>query len=198
MLISAGGSSGGRGLVSASGIDSPPSPSPPPAVRHSPRPRLPPPLSAETRASPPLKGRIVRLAEAAASGRQKASCQPHRRHPCRRASAALGGASIEMEARGGGFVSRSWRAAHRSRGGGSQGLILSPVRRVPRPLPLGSARLQVRRSTSSVLSGAAGSRLRHGLLPISAAASCRRVGSSAIVETSRQSAAWLVPLYWGA
>jgi hypothetical protein len=63
MLISAGGSSGGRGLVSASGIVSPPSPSPPPAMRHSPRPRLPPPPSAESRASPPLKGRIVRLAE---------------------------------------------------------------------------------------------------------------------------------------
>ena len=75
MLVSAGGSSGGRGLVSASGIDSPPSPSPPPAVRHSPRPRLPPPLSAESRASTPLKGRIVRLEEAAASGRQKASCR---------------------------------------------------------------------------------------------------------------------------
>ena len=135
MLISAGGSSGGRGLVSASGIDSPPSPSPPPAMRHSPRPRLPPPLSAESRASPPLKGRIVRLEEAAASGRQKASCQPHRRHPCRRASAAVVAASIEMEARGGGFVSRRGLAALRSRGGGSQGLILSPVRRVPRPLP---------------------------------------------------------------
>jgi hypothetical protein len=91
MLISAGGSSGGRGLASASGIVSPPSPSPPPAMRHSPRPRLPPPLSAESRASPPLKGRIVRLEEAAVSGRQKASCLPHRRHPCRRASAALGG-----------------------------------------------------------------------------------------------------------
>ena len=135
MLISAGGSSGGRGLVSASGIDSPPSPSPPPAVRHSPRPRLPPPLSAESRASPPLKGRIVRLAEAAASGRQKASCQPHRRHPCRRASAAIVAASIEMEARGGGFLSRRGVARRRSRGGGSQALILSPDRRVPRPLP---------------------------------------------------------------
>jgi len=174
MLVSAGGSSGGRGLVSASGIDSPPSPSPPPAMRHAPRPRLPPPLSAESRASPPLKGRIVRLKEAAASGRQKASCQPHRRHPCRRAPAAVKAASMKMEARGGGFALRSWRAEHRSRGGGSQGLILSPVRRVPRPLPLRSARPQARRSTSSVLSGAAGSRLRHGILPISAAASCRR------------------------
>jgi hypothetical protein len=93
---------------------------------------------------------------AAASGRQKASCQPQRRHPCRRASAALVASSIEMEARGGGFMSRRGLAALRSRGGGSQGLILSPVRRVPRPLPLRSARPQARRSTSSVLSGAAG------------------------------------------
>ena len=73
MLISAGGSSGGRGLVSASGIDSPPSPSPPPAVRHSPRPRLPPPLSAESRASPPL------WAAGAASGAADPSAA--RRHP---------------------------------------------------------------------------------------------------------------------
>ena len=65
MLISAGGSSGGRGLISASGIGSPPSASPPPAMRHAPRPRLPPPASAESSASPPLKGRIVRLEEAA-------------------------------------------------------------------------------------------------------------------------------------
>ena len=142
MLVSAGCSSGGRGLVSASGIDLPPSPSPPPAMRHSPRPRLPPPLSAGSRASPPLKGRIVRLEEAAASGRQKASCQPHRRHPCRRPSAAVVAASLGMEARGGGCVSRRGLAALRSRGGGSQGLILSPVRRVPRPLPLQPARPQ--------------------------------------------------------
>jgi len=141
MLISAGGSSGGRGLVSASGIDSPPSPSPPPAMRHSPRPRLPPPLSAESRASPPLKGRIVRLEEAAASGRQKASCQPHRRHPCRRASAAFVAALIEMEARGGGFVSPPGLAGLRSRGGGSQGAHPQP--RSPRaasaPVAIGKA-----------------------------------------------------------
>ena len=40
----------------------------------------------------------------------------------------------EMEARGGGFVSRRGLAGLRSRAGGSQGLILSPDRRVPRPL----------------------------------------------------------------
>jgi len=84
MLVSAGGSSGGRGLVSASGIDSPPSPSPPPAMRHSPRPRLPPPPSAESRASPPLKGRIVRLAE-----RPQAAA---RRHP-----ASLNGGILAAE-----------------------------------------------------------------------------------------------------
>lgn len=83
-----------------------------------------------------------------------------------------------MEARGGGFVSRRGSAAPRSRGGGSQGLILSPVRRVPRPLPLRSARLQAPVAPSSVLSGAAGSRLRHGILPLLAAASCRRVAGS--------------------
>ena len=44
-----------------------------------------------------------------------------------------------MDARGGGFVSRRVVAGLRSRGGGSLGLILSPVRRVPRPLPLRSA-----------------------------------------------------------
>jgi hypothetical protein len=43
-------------------------------------------------------------------------------------------AVIEMVARGGGFVSRARLAGLRSRGSGSQGLILSPVRRVPRPL----------------------------------------------------------------
>lgn len=68
-------------------------------------------------------------------GREKASCQPHRRHPCRRASAALEAALIEMESRGGGYPSRPRRAGLRSRGGGSQGLVLSPDRRVPRPLP---------------------------------------------------------------
>jgi len=40
-----------------------------------------------------------------------------------------------MVARGGGFVSRPGLAGLRSRGGGFQGLILSPDRRVPRPLP---------------------------------------------------------------
>ena len=73
MLFSAGGSSGGRGLASASGIVSPPSPSPPPAMRHSPRPRLPPPPSAESRASPPL------WAAGAASGAADPSAA--RRHP---------------------------------------------------------------------------------------------------------------------
>lgn len=79
-----------------------------------------------------------------------------------------------MGAHGGGFVSRRGLAALRSRGGGSQGLILSPVRRVPRPLPLRSARLQAPVAPSSVFSGAAGYRLRHGILPLLAAASCRR------------------------
>lgn len=44
-----------------------------------------------------------------------------------------------MAACGGGFVSRPGLAGLRSRGGGSQGLILSPDRRVPRPLPGPSA-----------------------------------------------------------
>jgi hypothetical protein len=44
-----------------------------------------------------------------------------------------------MVARGGGFVSQRGLAGLRSRGGGSQGLILSPDRRVPRPLPGRSA-----------------------------------------------------------
>jgi hypothetical protein len=48
-----------------------------------------------------------------------------------------------------------------------KGLILSPIRRVPRPLALRSARPRARRSTSGVLSGAAGPRLRHGILPLS-------------------------------
>jgi hypothetical protein len=107
MLISAGGSSGGRGLVSASGIDSPPSPSPPPAMRHSPRPRLPPPLSAESRASPPLKGRIVRLEEAAGARPPEGLLPALAAASCRRAPAALEAALGEMEARGGGFVWRS-------------------------------------------------------------------------------------------
>ncbi len=54
---------------------------------------------------------------------------------CRRAPAAPEAALGEMVARGGGFVSRPGLAGLRSRGGGSQGLILSPDRRVPRPLP---------------------------------------------------------------
>jgi hypothetical protein len=48
-----------------------------------------------------------------------------------------------MVARGGGCGSRRGLAGLRSRGGGSQGLILSPVRRVPRPLPGRSAGPQV-------------------------------------------------------
>ena len=112
---------------------------------------------------------------AAASGRQKASCQPHRRHPCRRASAALVTAVFQMAARGGGFVLPRGFAAPRFRGGGSQGLILSPVRRVPRPLLLRSARLQAPVTPSGVFSGAAGSRLRRGIRPLWAAASCRRL-----------------------
>jgi len=139
MLVSAGGSSGGRGLVSASGIDSPPPPSPPPAMRHSPRPRLPPPLSAESRASPPLKGRIVRLEEAAGGRPPEGLLPALTAASCRRAPAALKAALGEMEARGGGFVSRPGFEGLRSRGGGSQGLILSPDRRVPRPLPGRSA-----------------------------------------------------------
>ena len=54
---------------------------------------------------------------------------------CRRAPAAPETALGEMVAHGGGFVSRPGLAGLRSRGGGSQGLILSPDRRVPRPLP---------------------------------------------------------------
>lgn len=78
---------------------------------------------------------------AAASGRQKASCQPHRRHPCRRASAAAVTALIEMEARGGGFVSRRGLPPLRYRGGGSQGAHPQP--RSPRaasaPVAIGKA-----------------------------------------------------------
>ena len=72
-----------------------------------------------------------------------------------------------MEARGGGFVSRRGLVALRSRGGGSQGLILSPVRRVPRALPLRSAGPQAPVSAPE-------RSLRHGIPPLSAAASCRR------------------------
>ena len=64
---------------------------------------------------PAADGRIVRLEEAAASGRQKASCQPHRRHPCRRATAALVASSIEMAVRDGGSSSRVGLAGHGSR-----------------------------------------------------------------------------------
>ena len=73
MLVSAGGSSGGRGLVSASGIVSPPSPSPPPAMRHSPRPRLPPPPSAESRASPPPRSPAPRHSPRSRAGRYRAA-----------------------------------------------------------------------------------------------------------------------------
>ncbi len=103
-----GGLIRGRGLVSASGIDSPPSP------------------ECGIEGLPAAEGPHRAASGAAASGRQKASSQPRRRHPCRPASAALVAAVFEME----------------TRGGGSQGRILSPVRRVPRPLPLRSATLQ--------------------------------------------------------
>ena len=174
MLVSAGGSSGGRGLVSASGIDSPPSPSPPPAMRHAPRPRLPPPPSAESRASPPLKGRIVRLAE-----RPQAAA---RRHP-----ASLNGGIHAAEP-----PPPLWPPALRSRPAaaasyrrlGWQGS--APAAVAPRgssSAPFAACRVRSRGdqlgrrlpvATSSVFSGAAGSRLRHGILQLLAAASCRR------------------------
>jgi len=72
-------------------------------------------------------------------GRQKGLLPALAAASCRRAPAALEAALGEMEARGGGFVSRPGLEGLRSRGGGSQGLILSPDRRVPRPLPGRSA-----------------------------------------------------------
>jgi len=148
---------------------------------------------AESRASPPLRRRHRAASGAAASGRRKASCQPQRRHPCRRASAALVAAGFEIAARGGGFVSPPGLAGLRSRGGGSQGLILSPVRRVPRPLLLRSARLQAPVAPSSVFSGAAGSRLRHGIRPLLAAASCRRRAGVRPLRPNRQVAGFSLP-----
>jgi hypothetical protein len=72
-------------------------------------------------------------------GRQKGLLPALAAASCRRAPAALEAALGEMEARGGGFVSPPGFEGLRSRGGGSQGLILSPDRRVPRPLPGRSA-----------------------------------------------------------
>ena len=174
MLVSAGGSSGGRGLVSASGIDSPPSPSPPPAVRRSPRPRLPPPLSAESRASPPLKGRIVRLAERpqAAARRRPANliggihaAEPPPLLSLRRFRWRPAAAASRRDV--------SWRgsapAAAALRDSSSAPFAACRVR--SRGDRLGR---KPRYSASSVFGGAAGSRLRHGILPLWAAASCRR------------------------
>jgi hypothetical protein len=79
-----------------------------------------------------------------------------------------------MVACGGGFVSRPGLAGLRSRGGGSQGLILSPDRRVPRPLPGRSAGPQAPGGDLERFRRTAGARLRGGFLPVSAAASCRR------------------------
>lgn len=113
-----------------------------PAVRHSPHPSLPPPLSAVSRGI------------CAAEGPHRAARGSGRKRPlegllpafaaasCRRAPAASEAALGEMVARGGGFVSRTGLAGLRSRGGCSQGLSLSPDRRVPRPLPGRSAGAQ--------------------------------------------------------
>ena len=174
MLVSAGGSSGGRGLVSASGIDSPPSPSPPPAMRHAPRPRLPPPPSAESRASPPLKGRIVRLAE-----RPQAAA---RRHP----ASLIGGIHAAEPPPPLWLPYLRWRpaAAASYRGAGWQrSAPAAAALRGSSSAPFAACRVRSRCdqqgskppvAISSVFSGAAGSRLRHGILPLSAAASCRR------------------------
>jgi len=180
MLVSAGGSSGGRGLVSASGIDSPPSPSPPPAMRHSPRPRLPPPLSAESRASPPLKGRIVRLAERpqAAARRPPAhfggGLLPPEPPPPPRPPWAKCGLAAAASCRGPGWRG-SAPAPAAPRGSSSAPIAACRVRsrgdQLGRRLPV---------ATSSVFSGTAGARLRGGFLPVPAAASCRRTFSATI------------------
>ena len=91
---------------------------------------------------PAAAGRILRLAEAAGARPPEGLLPALTAASCRRAPAALEAASGEMEARGGGFVSRPGFEGLRSRGGGSQGLILSPDRRMPRPLPGRSARPQ--------------------------------------------------------
>ena len=139
MLISAGGSSGGKGARLR--------------IRH----RLAPlPLAAPRGAafaappaSPSPECGIEGLP--AAEGPHRAARGSGRKRPpegilpalaaasCRRAPAAPEAALGEMVARGGGFVSPPGLAGLRSRGGGSQGLILSPDRRVPRPLPGRSA-----------------------------------------------------------
>jgi hypothetical protein len=93
-----------------------------------------------------------------------------------------------MEARGGGFVSRPGFAGLRSRGGGSQGLFLSPDRRVPRPLPGRSAGPQASQASSSVISGAAGPRPQGGFLPVEAAASCRLKRRHRAAATQRRRA----------
>jgi len=103
----------------------------------------------------------VRLEEAAGARPPEGLLPALAASSCRRAPAALEAALGEMEARGGGFVSRPGFEGHRSRGGGSQGLILSPDRRVPRPLPGRSARPQapgrdLERSQRSGRSPAAG------------------------------------------
>ena len=116
----------------------------------------------------------MRLEEAAASGRQKASCRLSRRASCRRAPAAPEAGLGEMVARGGGFVSRPGLPGLRSRGSGSRGSSSAPIaacRVRSRGDQLGRSLLA---ATSSVFSGAAGGRLRGGFLPVSAAASCRR------------------------
>lgn len=174
MLVSAGGSSGGRGLVSASGIDSPPLPLAAPRGAAFAAPPASPSPEAESRASPPLKGRIVRLAErpqAAARGHpasliggiHAAEPPPPLWPPCSRwrpaAAASCRGASWQ----------RSAPAAAALRGSSSAPFAACRVR--SRCDQQGS---KPPVAISSVFSGAAGSRLRHGILPLSAAASCRR------------------------
>ena len=175
MLFSAGGSSGGGGLISASGIVSPPSPSPPPAVRHSPRPRLPPPPS-RNRGHPRRCRPHPAASGAAASGRQWASCPLWRRHPAAEPPPPSTSSWAKWRpAAAASCRDPCWRgsapAAAALRGSSSAPFAACRVRsrgdqsgRKPRYL------------ASSVFSGAAGSRLRlPGILPISAAASCRRL-----------------------
>ena len=78
MLVSAGGSSGGMGLVSASGIDSPPSPLAAPRDAACAAPPASPSPECGIEGIPAADGPHRAASGAAASGRQKAS----RRRPC--------------------------------------------------------------------------------------------------------------------
>jgi len=171
MLFSAGGSSGGRGLISASGIVSPPSPSPPPAggIRRAPGFPLP---HSGIEGIPAAVGRILRLAErpqAAARGHpailiggiHAAEPPPPLWLRVARLSPAAAASCRNAGWRG------SAPAAAALRGSSSAPFAACRVR----SRGVQQAR-KPRAATSSVFSGAAGSRLRlRGIVPIAAAAS---------------------------